>query len=155
VGPVLERPQRRELRLEPWRHELVEPLRLRQVFQAMLAEVARLDADEVVRRLREHDLTAVRGRADARGAVNVHPDVVVADDGRRSGVDPHPHAQRQSLEGALTGRRRGDGVVGAREREEERVALSVDLVAVSECLAQPAAVLLERACVLVCPELVE
>jgi hypothetical protein len=50
---------------------------------------------------------------------------------------------RESVESALPSGGSKNGVVGAIEGVEQRVALRVDLVSRSECLAQPLTVLLE------------
>ncbi len=154
-GPVLERPQRRELRLEAGCQKLVERLRLRQVLEAVLAEVARLRVREIARRLREQHLPAVRRGGNTRGPVDVEADVVVADDRRLAGVQSHPHAERQALERALPCRGRGDGVVRAFERVEEGVALRVHLAPEVEHAAKPRAMLFEHFSVLGCAELLE
>ena len=78
----------------------------------------------------------MRCRTDARRAVHVEADVTVADERRLPGVNSHPDAQRQSVEAALSRGGGGNCIVGAREREEERVALHVDLVACGERLSQ-------------------
>ena len=122
--PVLECLDRRELACEAGGDELMEVVRAAQVLEAVVAEVARLDADEVRRRLRQQHLASVCRRADPRRAVDVEADVVAADERRLSGVDSHPDAERQTVEGALPFSRGGDGVVGAREGEEQRVALA-------------------------------
>ena len=99
--PVLERAERRELRLQPGRDELEQPLRLRQVLEAMLAEVARPRR----RRGRASPARARPGRrapprrCGPRGARR----------GRRSRrrrspaarVDAHPDAERQPVERSL------------------------------------------------------
>ena len=94
-GTVLERAQLRELRLEAGCQNLIERLWLRQVLEAVLAEVACVDVDQIARRLREHNLPAVRRGADARSPVDVEADVVVADDRRLAGMQSHPHAERK------------------------------------------------------------
>ena len=113
----------------------------------MLAEVVEGDAgvqlgdDELARGAGDEHLAAVRGRADARGAMDVDADVVVGADLGLPGVHAHAHAQIHALgpgvdrQRTLSGHRRGDGVGRAREGDEEGVALGVDL---------DAAMLLER-----------
>jgi len=68
------------------------------VLQVLLAEVAdvhavgQLVADERAGRLRDEDLTAMPGGADARGANDVQPDVALVADGRLAGVQAHADA---------------------------------------------------------------
>ncbi len=90
-------------------------------------------------RLRQHDLSAVRGGRDPCRVVHVDPDVVLGV-ARGPAVaqpaladvdahpDPHRHAVRPRLpgEGALCDGGGRDGVDGARERREEGVALGLD-----------------------------
>ena len=143
--------ERREVEAEARRDELEQPLGPRDALEAVVAEVAHLEAvaDEVARRLREHDLTSVCACADTRTAREVDADVVPA--GRQlrlPRVDAHPDPDRLALgpvvcrERALPGRRPLDGVMCTREREEERVALRVVLDAAvrGERLAQQAPV---------------
>ena len=66
-------------------------------------------------------------RTDAGSAVHVDADVALPGDGRRSSVESHAHGDRPGCEVIL---RRACGVGGAargRERDEEGVALGVDL----------------------------
>jgi hypothetical protein len=73
-------------------------------------------------------------RADPSGPVNGEPYVVRRRDHRLAGVQTHPHTHDRALrpafcrQRALRLHRGGDRVAGTRERHEERVALSVDLV---------------------------
>ena len=97
-------------------------------------------------RLGEDDLPAVRGGRDPRRAVDVDPDVALVRHDRLAGVDAHAHADRARLERVARVGGRGHGVRCARERDEERVALRVDLDAVvsRERISQGAAVLGEE-----------
>ena len=118
--------------------QLVDVLAL-DVLQVLLAEVADADAlrqvvaDECPGRLGDEDLAAVAGRADPRGAHDVHPDIALVADVRLAGVQPHPHPYLGALRPRVGGKRAlaldcpADGIPGARERVEERVALRVDL----------------------------
>ena len=128
--------QRREVEAEARRDELEQPLGPRDALEEVVAEIAHLEAvaDEVTRRLREHDLSTVRGRADTCTAREVDADVVPA--GRQlrlARVDTHPHPDRLPLgpvvrrERELPGRGARERVTRALEGEEERVALRVDL----------------------------
>ena len=102
--------------------------------------------EEAARRLGEDDLPAVCGRGDARGAVDVDADVALVGHERLAGVDPHAHADRAALERVARLGGGGDRVGGAREGDEEGVALRVDLDAAvrGERLPQRAAVLGEE-----------
>jgi hypothetical protein len=94
----------------------------------MRAEVEqRLVLEERGGRGGDDDLSAVRERGDARSTVDVDSDVAVGRDGRRARVHPHPH-----LDGAVGKRfqrcpRGGRCEVGCGERDEEGIALGVDL----------------------------
>ena len=64
----IERLQRRERGIS----ELINPLRRSQILQPVLAKVAQpISADEIARRLRDQDLTAMTGGRDARRPVDV------------------------------------------------------------------------------------
>jgi hypothetical protein len=78
--------------------------------------------------------------------VNVHAHVPLVGDDRLAGVDAHAHADRPGFERAASGRRRGDGIGGARKGDEEGVALRIDLHArpSAERLTQQAPVLGEE-----------
>ena len=128
--------QRREVEAEARRDELEQPLGPRDALEEVVAEIAHLEAvaDEVTRRLREYDLSTVRGRADTCTAREVDADVVPA--GRQlrlARVDAHPHPDRLPLgpvvrrEGELARRGAVERVTRTLEGEEERVALCVDL----------------------------
>ena len=110
--------------------ELEQRDRLGEVLQPVLAEIASARAvDELARRPREQHLPAVAGRHDPRRHVHVLADVPSAVELRLAGVhaDAHPdRARRPSA--ALRLRDRRDRARRDGEREEERVALVVDLV---------------------------
>ena len=128
--------QRRERRVRVGADELEEAL-VTDVAQPVTTEVdegeARLLARERARDAREHDLAAVGGRADPCAPVDVQPDVPSVAQLRLTGVDPHPHPQlgvaRPDGRGecALCVSSGVERAVGAPERDEERVALGVDL----------------------------
>ena len=94
-------------------------------------------AEQRTGRLREEDLPAPADRADPRRSHDVEPDVALLVNRGLAGVQPHPHAHLGTV--GPPGRRmcalsldRGDhGVARAREHEEERVALGVDLDSVA------------------------
>src|SRR5206468_9285386 len=96
----------------------------------------RLVADDVARRSGDENLAAVRGCRDPCDEVHVEPDVALGPELGLAGVDAHPDAER-GLAGPVLGAERllrlggrGDGIRGAGERDEERVALRVDLATV-------------------------
>ena len=138
--------------------ELVEANCAFEVLEPMPADVAeRLGVEERRGRRRDEDLVPVRERGDARAAVDVLAHVTLLGYGRRAGVQPHAHADRSRLEPLarrLRGRRRSSR---CRERDEERVALRVDLDAAvrGRRLAHDAPVLRERVGVARRPELVQ
>jgi hypothetical protein len=117
--------ERREL----LRSELEETLRLRKVLQPVQAEVDQLEAriEQVARRLREQDLTAMACAGDSCAAVDVHPHVVLFGEHGLAGVKAHAHPNRAGAERILAGLRGGNGVRGTREGDEEGVPLRVDL----------------------------
>ena len=99
----------------------------------------------------------MRERSDPRPTMDVDPDVAFRGVRRGSGVHAHPHT-----DGAPGKRRhcalRGIGCSGrGGERDEERVALCVDLDAARDCerLAEHKAVLGERLSVGIRPERLE
>ncbi len=75
--------------------ELEQPLRRRQVFQAMLAQIANRLREFVHQRpcrRREHHLAAVRGSCDARRTMHIKTHIAVPRQQRRPRVDPNPHS---------------------------------------------------------------
>ena len=118
------RAQRGELALA----ELVDAHRAVEVLEPVLPEVAEgLRVEERRRRRRQEDLVAVREGGDARSAVDVLADVALCGRGRSARVQAHAHADRSRLE-ALARHPRGlRRSSGRGKRDEERVALGVDL----------------------------
>ena len=149
--------------------DLEDALRLVDPAQVPLADrehgyaVGQARAEERARRLREEDLPAAADGADAGRAHDVEPDVALLVDRRLAGVQAHPHAHvRLAGPGlrrvrALSLDRGGHRVARAREREEERVALRVDLdpVARSERVADEASVRRQHVAVVVTEALEE
>ena len=152
---LVQRPRPRELA----RPELEEPLRRGEILEAVLAEVADLEAlvEQVAGRAGEQRLPAVRRRHDPRRPVDVEPDVLRRVEDRLAGVDAHPDPDRPALERLERFAHRPHRVGGRREGGEEAVAGVVDLVAAVavERSAQGLSVLAERAPVLLRPEGVE
>ena len=120
---LVQRLQRREV----VRPELEETLRRAQVLQPVQAEVAHLGTGEIRGRLRQEHLPAVPGGGDPRRPVHVEPDVALVGPERLARVQAHPHAHRAVRKRALRVGGGRHGVGRAREGDEERVALRVDL----------------------------
>jgi len=97
--------------------------------------VRQLVLDELPRRVRQQNLTAVARRTNARATVDAHPDISFATDERLTSVDPHPHTDGDTVgpglrgEPALRGYSGANRVARAREGDEERITLRIDLVA--------------------------
>ena len=121
----MERPQRREV----FAPELMEALVRAEVLESVFAEIAQLHrrVEQLPRRLRDDHLPAVPRAHDPCGAVHVGAHVSLFRDDRlaRVDADPHPHGASRQLR--LDFSCGCDGVTRAFEREEERVALRVDL----------------------------
>ena len=123
----------------------------------MLAKIRQLSVDERARRLRHEHLAAVTGGGDPRRQMDVLADIALPTDVRAPGMHAHAHADR-------TGRQRPLGLAGGldrlgrrRERNEERVPLSVDFDAAprSARLADDATMLGERVGICLCAELAQ
>ena len=97
----------------------------------MLAEVAEVDltSEELSRRLGDHDLAAVCRRSRSARPCDVDADIALARHGRLTGVDPDPNAHGPTGERGLASQPR-PWRWRAREGDEERIALGVDLDAV-------------------------
>ena len=149
-----DRLQRREVGPQPAERELVETLRPGEVLEQVLAEVERFHpaAGQGACLTTQEDLAAVGCSHHAGRTMNVEPDVVAVEQSRLAGVETHADADRAARrprvlgERTLSGGRSRDGVRRARECDEERIALGVDLVAVvgAERLPEEAAVRLEQ-----------
>ena len=108
--------------------ELEQLCRAVEVLQAVATEIAqRLIVDERGGRGREDHLAAVGEGRNAGAAVDVDPDVALRGDARRAGVEAHPNRDRPRRERILAGGRSGDGAGSGWERDEEGIALRVDL----------------------------
>ena len=119
--------------------ELIDPLRPRQVLEPMLAEVDDIvvSREQVARRLGEQHLAAVARGRDPRRAMHVHADVARLRQQRLAGMDADPSAERMRGERGLRRSCGGDRIGRAREGDEERVALGVDLDAVVRLPGSP------------------
>ena len=130
------------------RAELEQPHRAVEVLQPVAAEVGqrRLGVEERGGRFGEQHLAAVGKRRDSRAAVDVDAHVALRGHRRRACVDAHADAYRPGLQRRLRLTRGGRRALRGRKRDEERVALRVDLDAAvcGERLAQKAPVLRER-----------
>ena len=139
----------------PIRAELQQPGRSVEVLESVKTEIGeRRPVEERRSRFGEDDLAAVRQGGDSGAAVDVDADVPLGCQRGRARVQPHPNPDRSRLERtpALFGR--SDRTRRGRERDEERVALRVDLDAVvgSERGAEHAPVLGQSLGVRVGPE---
>ncbi len=145
--------QRRELAVP----QLVDPLGGGEVLEPVLAEIAHVRAGEIAGRGGEEHLAPVPGRRDARGAVDVEPDVALLRRDRLARVQTHAHPDRPVGQGVLPLACRLHGVRRARERVEEGVSLRVHLHAAvaRERLAKRPAVPSEQARVAISADLVE
>ena len=135
--------------------ELEDPLRRAQVLEPVLTEVTEpAGVDERGRRRRDEHLSAVASSCDPRRTMNVRTDVSIVGQQRRTGVEAHAH---RHLELLLRLARGLDRSGCCRERDEEGVALRVDLDAAVpvECLAQHVAMLGETARVVLGTEVVQ
>src|SRR3981081_480973 len=128
--------------LQPVDDKLVEALRSSQVFQSVGSEVAQLEPtlevslDQASGRLRDEDLSSVRGARDSRRVMYVKTDVFVAYQGRfacmQAHADPEALAAGPGVvrKRALRRRCRCRRIDGAREHTEERNAFGPQLVPV-------------------------
>jgi hypothetical protein len=139
---LVERRQRREV-ISP---ELEDALGRAQVFQPVQAEITNTGTGEVGGRLRQQHLTAVAGRCDPRRPMYVEADVTLSALHWLTGVEAHPHLHRTAGQSALCFGGGRDGVGRTRERDEESVALRVDLdsIMLPPRLAQDAVMLGEH-----------
>ena len=93
----------------------------------MLSQVHELDIDDRGRCLGENDLAAVARRGDASGEVDVVADVALVGKEGSTGMQPDAHLDRAGDEHLGEGRSGVECAGRGREREEEGVALRVDL----------------------------
>ena len=161
--------QQRELGLQPLGVHLPDPLRPINILQPVHAEIAQRHTSRQVvlhqhaRRVRKQHLAAVSDRTHPRRPMHREADVALACGGRLAGVDPDPYPNLHPVRPGLGGERpldrdrRRDRVRGAAEGHEERIALSVDLVAVvrRERLPQQHLVSSEQIAVPLAPDLPE
>ncbi len=117
--------------------ELVDPDRLDEVLQAVLAEVGQLGADEFARRLREQHLAAVPGRRDARGQMDGLSDVPLVRPVWYPGVDADSNADRAGAERVHRFVGRANRARRRREGDEERISLGIHLDTPVRCERAP------------------
>ena len=109
--------------------QLEEPFRCAQILEPMHPEVATLMLGRCeVSGVGQDDLAAVGRCADPGCSMDIETDITLVGQHRATRVDPDPDADRAAGVTDLGGRYHG--VVGTSERDEERVALGVDLDAV-------------------------
>ncbi len=115
--------------------ELEQTLRMDEILQPMLAEIANgcVCIEEPSRRLGEDDLASVGRRCDASSAVDVHAHVALVRHERLAGVEADADADRPGCEAFSRFLGGAHGLDRSRERDEERVSLRVDLDAVMSC----------------------
>ena len=109
--------------------ELVEPLRCRQVFQPVQAEIARVHLDQPVGALRQQHLATVGRAHDPRRPMHIHAHVLGRIEARLARVDPDPQPDQAGFESAHRLLDRRYRLDGRRKGVEKRVTLAVDLVA--------------------------
>ena len=105
--------------------------------------------------LRNEDLPAVSGGSDPRGTVHGEAGIAASRGDRLTRVQSHPHLDPHSVGPLVSGKRelalncREEPVSGAGERDEEGIALRVDLVSAVriEGCSQQALVLVENVAV--------
>jgi hypothetical protein len=127
--------------------ELIDVLRRRQVLEPVLAEVAQfVGADEVARRPRDERLPAMTDSGDSGRAVDVDANVALLGEQRLSGVDAYADTDWSVVQCVLCATCGRESVSRAGERDEEGIALRVDLDATvrREHLAQQTPVLPEK-----------
>ena len=118
-----QRPERRELPAS----KLVDTLSRQEILEPVLTEVAQLTVDERCRLLRHQYLPAMAGRRDTGSTMNVDAYVALLREERRPRVqtDADTYRARHQCLGQLGGGSESGG--RCCEREEERVALRIDL----------------------------
>jgi hypothetical protein len=134
---ILECPWRREVRAHSLDEQLMETLGLAQILQAMIAEIPEtrtaeiLVRDELVDRLGDEHLPAVRRRGDSRSSMHRDSHIFPADEKSLARVETHADMDLRSLpplctrDPALAVSRGGEGVGGASKRNKEGVAFGV------------------------------
>jgi hypothetical protein len=149
TGSGRRRHGRRKVRWKIADDELEEPLGVIEVLEPVLTKIPERDVErqlpgnELARGARDQHLPAVAGSADPRRSVHVQTDVVMLADLRLAGVDTHAHAHIDALgptpggERPLRGHGGGDSVARPPERNEERVALGLNLVTVVRLERRP------------------
>ena len=107
--------------------ELVNALRRREVFQPVLTEILQLELDELCRGGRDEHLPPVADGGDPRSSVDVVADVPFVGHERRPRVEADAHVDLTGCERVRQRSRSCESAGRGRKREEEGVALRVDL----------------------------
>ena len=151
LHPRLDRLQQREVAWKPFDLELVDALGGAEILEAVHAQVADVRIHERPGRLRHEHLPAVADGRDPCALVHVEADVSLFGQLWLARVQPHPYAYRPVGKCALAVRGGSGGVRRSGERNEERVALRVDLdaVVVGEHRAESPPMLVQRLSVVV------
>jgi hypothetical protein len=152
---LVDRPRRQEIAGQAIDDKLKDTLWALKILEPLLTQIPHGDARQVLviddpgRRAREEHLTAVRNRADSRGAVNTDADVAPMGPMWLASMETHSHAHGGSIppgvrcERALSSGCRPDGVSCAAEDNEKGVSLRIDLdpVVLLEALTKKSAML--------------
>jgi hypothetical protein len=94
----------------------------------MLAEIVEVETvEQISRRLREKNLTAVAAAGNPRRSMHVDPEIRLLGHERLTCVDADPYAHGTACELSLSVDGRRCGVLCSRERDEERIALGIYL----------------------------
>ena len=133
---VPERPQRRKRAGQAVDVQLPDLFRGGQILEAVLAKISDGNAvgqrrrHQRPRHIRQKDLTAMTGRRDLGGPMDVDPDVVVAPRPTLAGVQPHPDAEVDPggpvvrCQGSLSVRCGSNAVERGRKDGEERITVA-------------------------------
>src|SRR5207244_9143533 len=122
------RPVHRTKRREATKPVLVQPLSTGQILQPMLTQIDQLLLrNEVSRRLRDHDLAAVRGGRDPSSPMNIDPDIPLRGSERLTCVDADPQPDRSTFQPPNRLRGSTQRIPRTMERVEERVPLRIYL----------------------------
>jgi hypothetical protein len=106
---------------------LEDPDRLGEVLDPVLAEIDHVDVDLVACRLRQQNLAAVSRSGDTCSEVDVETHIPLVRQLGGPSVEAHPNADRTIRQRSLGLCRRRHRLGRILERDEERVALRIDL----------------------------
>jgi hypothetical protein len=129
--------KRRKVSLETGSFDLKEPLRLWNVFEVVLTEVAKREGGRLMvfkdpgRDIRDHDLATAPGRADASSPADPDADVPVPMEKRLSRMEPDPDAEHPAgRKRPLRSYRRPDRIERTSKDDKEGIALRFELMPV-------------------------